>query len=57
MPYKVIMTISSAELSNHRKCLRQLLDKIEKQAFCCAYPDSLIQGVASEVYRCCGKRN
>jgi hypothetical protein len=51
------MTLSNTELSNHRKRLRQLLDKIEKQAFFCAYSDPLVQGVASEVYRRCGKKN
>lgn len=55
--YKDSMKLSTNELSNHRKHLRQLLDKIEKQAFFCAYPDPLIQGVASEVYRRCGKKN
>lgn len=51
------MELSTTELSNHRKRLRQLLEQIEKQAFCCAYNDPLIQGVASEVYRRCGKKN
>jgi len=51
------MSLSSTELSNRRQRLRQLLDKIEKQAFSCAYPDPLVQGVASEVYRRCGKKN
>lgn len=55
--YKDIMTLSTIELSKHRKHLRQLLDKIEKQVFCCTYSDPLIQGVASEVYRRCGKQN
>jgi hypothetical protein len=50
------MSLSTGELSTHRKRLRQLLDKIEKQAFCAAYSDPLIQGVASEVYRRCGKK-
>ena len=55
--YKDTMSLSTTELSSHRKRLRQLLDKIEKQAFVCAYADPLIQGVASEVYRRCGKKN
>ena len=50
------MNMSSTEISQHRKYLRELLDKIEKHAFFCAYPDDLIQGVASEVYRRCGKK-
>jgi hypothetical protein len=55
--YKDIMILSSTELSSHRQRLRKLLDKIEKQAFCCAYSDPLIQGVAGEVFRRCGKKN
>jgi len=52
-----MMTMSSTEISEHRKYLRELLDKIEKHVFFCAYADDLIQGVASEVFRRCGKKN
>jgi hypothetical protein len=55
--YKERMTMSNAEISKHRKYLRELLDKIEKHTFFCTYPDDLIQGVASEVFRRCGKKN
>lgn len=51
------MGLSNTEVSKYRKNLRQLLAKIEKRAFFCAYPDPLIQGVASEVFRRCGKKN
>ena len=51
------MLLSTTELSNHRQRLHQLLDKIEKQVFFCAYADPLIQGVAGEVFRRCGKKN
>lgn len=51
------MTLSNTEISKCRKCLRELLDKIERHAFICVYPDDLIQGVASEVFRRCGKKN
>ncbi|HLC07137.1 MAG TPA: DUF6788 family protein [Candidatus Babeliales bacterium] len=50
------MTMSRDEISKHRKHLRELLGKIEKQAFFCAHTDDLIQGVASEVFRRCGKK-
>ena len=48
--------ITTTELSHHRKRLRQFLDKIEKLAFHCAYPDPLIQGTSGEVFRTCGKK-
>ena len=51
------MSISLTEISKHRKRLRELVDQIEKKAFHCAHTDPLIQGVASEVYRRCGKKN
>jgi len=51
------MTISIIEISKHRKRLRELLNEIESRAFYCAYTDNLIQGVASEVFRRCGKKN
>ena len=51
------MTMSNTEISRHRKYLRELLNEIEKHAFFCAYSDDLIQGVASEVYRRCGKKS
>jgi hypothetical protein len=50
------MTVSNAEISERRKYLRELLNEIEKHAFFCAYSDDLIQGVASKVYRRCGKK-
>jgi len=37
------MPMSSTEISAYRKHLRELLDRIEKQTFFCAYPDDLIQ--------------
>ena len=51
------MSITSVEISGYRKRLRQLIDKIEKKAFHSTYLDPLLQGVASEVYRRCGKKN
>lgn len=51
------MSITNDEISRYRKRLRQLIDQIQKKAFHSTYPDSLIQGVASEVYRRCGKKN
>lgn len=48
--------MSNTEISKYRKYLRELLNDIEKHAFFCAYSDDLIQGVASEVYRRCGKK-
>lgn len=51
------MSITSTEISGYRKRLRQLIEQIEKKAFHSTYPDPLIQGVASEVYRRCGKEN
>jgi len=51
------MTMSRTEIYEYRKRLRILLDSIEKHAFFCAYQDDLIQGVASKVFRRCGKKN
>jgi hypothetical protein len=51
------MAMSNAEISQHRKYLNELLKEIEKRAFSCTYSDDLIQGVASKVYRRCGKKN
>jgi len=51
------MLISSTELSSRRQRLRELLKKLEQQAFFCAYADPLIQGVASQSFRRCGKKN
>lgn len=51
------MPMSNTEISAYRKHLRDLLDHIEKQTFFCAHADDLIQGVANEVFRCCGKKN
>jgi hypothetical protein len=49
--------MSTAELSTQRKHLHQLLDKIEKLSFMCAYSDPLIQGTPGEVFRTCGQEN
>ena|SRR5215469_11306014 len=46
----------SKNLSQHRQHLRQLLDKIEKLSFQCAYSDPLVQGTPGEVFRTCGKK-
>jgi hypothetical protein len=51
------MSLTSEELSKQRQHLHQLLNKLEKQAFFSAHADPLIQGVASEVFRRCGKKN
>ena len=51
-----IMSLSTVELSKHKKCLHLLLDKIGQQAFHCAYVDPLIQGTPGEVFRTCGKK-
>lgn len=51
------MSISSTELSGRRQRLHELLKKLEQQAFFCSYADPLIQGVASETFRRCGKKN
>lgn len=48
--------MSTTELSQHRKRLREKLDKIEHLSFRCAYPDPLIQGTPGEVLRSCGKQ-
>lgn len=50
------MSMSREEVSNCRKRLKELLNKIEKLAFHCAYPDDLVQGVASEAFKRCGKK-
>lgn len=57
MLYKHIMRMSTTRLSSHRHRLRQLLDKIEKLSFQCAYADPLIQGTPGEVFRTCGQKN
>lgn len=49
--------MSKVEICEYRKHLRILLDSIERHAFFCAYQDDLIQGVASKVFRRCGKKN
>ena len=49
--------ITSTELSKYRQCLRQLIDRIDKMAYQCAYSDALIQGTPSEVFRTCGQKN
>jgi|ERR1700738_5005337 len=51
------MTISTTQLSLHRKRLRQLIDKINTLSFLCAYGDPLIQGTPGEVFRTCGHKN
>lgn len=51
------MSITSEEISRYRKRLRDLMDQIQKKVFQSAYPDPLIQGVAGEVFRRCGKKN
>ena len=48
---------STTKLSLNRQQLRQLLDKIEKLSFQCAYDDPLIQGTPGEVFRTCGRKN
>jgi hypothetical protein len=48
---------STTKLSTHRQQLHQLLDKIEKLSFQCAYTDPLIQGTPGEVFRTCGRKN
>lgn len=50
------MAMSTTALSAHRKQLRQLLDKIEKLSFQCAYTDPLVQGTPGEVFRTCGQK-
>ena len=51
------MSMSTTELSTHKKYLRMLLNTMEQQAFYCAYLDTLIQGTPGQVYRHCGKKN
>jgi hypothetical protein len=51
------MLISNTHLSSHRRRLHELLKQLKQQAFFCAYADPLIQGVASETFRRCGKKN
>ncbi len=50
------MSMSRAEISKCRRHLHNLLEQIKKHVFYCAYSDDLIQGVASEVFRRCGKK-
>lgn len=49
--------ITSTELSKYRQRLRQLIDRIDKMAYQCAYSDPLIQGTPNEVFRTCGQKN
>ena len=49
--------MTTIELSKHRQRLRQLIDAIDKLAYQCAYPDSLVQGTPGEVFRTCGRKN
>jgi len=51
------MPLSKKILSVYRQRLQKQLHKIEQHAFFAAYPDPLIQGVASQVFRRCGKKN
>jgi len=48
--------IKSTEISQYRKTLQQLINKIEKLAFYSAYPDPLIRGTPGEVLRSCGRK-
>jgi len=50
------MALSSYEISRYRKSLHVLIRKIARQAFYCAHTSDLVQGVASEVFRRCGKK-
>jgi len=50
-----MVMITSTQLSNHRKKLRNLLDRIDELAFKSAHIDPLIKGSPVEVYRSCGK--
>lgn len=47
---------STTKLSLYRQQIHQLLDKIEKLSFKCAYIDPLIQGTPGEVFRTCGQK-
>ena len=47
--------MTSTQLSNHRKKLRKVLDRIDGLAFKSAHRDPLIKGSPVEVYRSCGK--
>lgn len=49
--------MTSTELSNYRRRLKQLTDRINTLAFQCAYSDALIQGTPNEVFRTCGQKN
>ena len=49
--------ITTTEISEYRKQLYHLLDRINKLAFHSAYEDPLIQGSPGEVFRTCGKKN
>ena len=49
--------ITTTKLSKYRHRLRQLIDRIDKLAYQCAYSDPLIQGSPGEVFRTCGQKN
>ena len=49
------MALSKTEISVRRKRLHYLLKKATKHAFFCASTEDLVQGVASKVFRRCGK--
>ncbi len=49
--------ITSTDLSNYRKQLRELINTIDKLAYKSASSDPLIQGTPNEVYRTCGQKN
>ena len=53
--YKGKMVLSKTEILTRQKRLHYLLKKITKRAFFCANTENLIQGVASKVFRRCGK--
>ena len=49
------MALSKTEISVRRKQLHCLLKKATKHAFFCASTEDLVQGVASKVFKRCGK--
>lgn len=56
MYYTIEFMMESTELSEYKKELRQLIDKIAHLAFYSAYLDPLVKGTPGEVYRTCGSK-
>ena len=49
--------ITSAEISNYRQTIRQIIVKIDHLSSRCLFTDELIHGTPAEVFRKCGRKS